>query len=344
MSSFDIIVPCYNYARYLTCCVESILNQEGVDVRILIIDDASSDDTERVGRALAVGDRRIRFRRHPANEGNIRTYNEGIEWARADYFLIISADDWLLPGSLARVAKVFKTHPEVAFLHGIAAVATGTDIRPSLPSQPETLDYAVVTGQSFIEAACSDSAKNPVWTPTAVVRTSLQKSMGKYCAELPHAGDLHLWLRLACHGSIAKINAFQAVYRKHDSNMHRSYCKLKNLRQHLLAFESVFAEYADQISNREALQLKYRRNLALSAIQLAQYELMSKDRTACGEYVGFAQDVYPNVTRSLAWGKMRVLQAIGHRAAYALKSVLTPAVRAMRRRPHLFRPPRWGGE
>jgi len=45
VSSVDVVIPCYNYARFLSRCVDSVLQQQGVDVRVLIIDDASSDDT-----------------------------------------------------------------------------------------------------------------------------------------------------------------------------------------------------------------------------------------------------------------------------------------------------------
>ena len=51
MSSVDVVVPCYNYARYLETCVSSVLDQEGVDVRVLIIDDASSDRSAEVGHS-----------------------------------------------------------------------------------------------------------------------------------------------------------------------------------------------------------------------------------------------------------------------------------------------------
>ena len=88
MARVDVIVPCYNYGHFLEGCVESALRQEGVDVRVLIIDDASPDDTEVVGRRLAERDPRVTYRRHAVNQGHIATYNEGLlEWADGDYAL-----------------------------------------------------------------------------------------------------------------------------------------------------------------------------------------------------------------------------------------------------------------
>ena len=53
MTTVDVVIPCYNYARYLRGCVESVLSQPDVSVRVLVIDDASSDETSEVGQELA---------------------------------------------------------------------------------------------------------------------------------------------------------------------------------------------------------------------------------------------------------------------------------------------------
>ena len=98
MASVDVVIPCYNYAKYLPRCVASVLSQEGVDVRALIIDDCSTDETPAVGAALAQQDARVLYRRHAKNMRHIATYNEGlIDWASADYCLLLSADDLLAP-------------------------------------------------------------------------------------------------------------------------------------------------------------------------------------------------------------------------------------------------------
>jgi glycosyltransferase involved in cell wall biosynthesis len=95
-----------------------VLAQSGVKVRVVVIDDASSDHTARVGRELVASDNRVKFRRHEANRGHIATCNGGIEWASEEYMLLLSADDYVLPGALSRSAELMDAHPEVGFAFG----------------------------------------------------------------------------------------------------------------------------------------------------------------------------------------------------------------------------------
>src|SRR4051812_34079681 len=121
MSRVDVVIPCYNYARFLRECVQSVLDQDGVDVRVLIIDDCSSDETQALGAQLASSDSRVEFRRHATNQGHIQTYNEGLlEWASGDYVLLLSADDMLVQGALHRAASLMDANPDVSFTYGRA--------------------------------------------------------------------------------------------------------------------------------------------------------------------------------------------------------------------------------
>ena len=112
MSRVDVFVPCYNYGRYLRQCVDSVLSQSHRNVSVLIIDDASPDQTEEVARELVAQDSRVAYRRHESNRGHIATYMEGWEWADGDYVLLLSADDLLTPGALERAVAALDAHPE----------------------------------------------------------------------------------------------------------------------------------------------------------------------------------------------------------------------------------------
>src|ERR1700754_1523538 len=84
MSSVDIVVPCFRYAHFLRECVASVLSQSGPELRVLIIDDASPDNTEEIAKELVRSDSRVDYCKHTSNQGLIATANEGIGWARAD--------------------------------------------------------------------------------------------------------------------------------------------------------------------------------------------------------------------------------------------------------------------
>jgi glycosyltransferase involved in cell wall biosynthesis len=69
LGRIDVFIPCYNYGRFLCQCVNSVLGQAGVDVRVLVIDDASPDNTAEVAEALAREDPRVTVVRHGTNKG-----------------------------------------------------------------------------------------------------------------------------------------------------------------------------------------------------------------------------------------------------------------------------------
>ena len=113
----DVIVPCYNYGDVLEACVNSVLTQYDVDVRVLVMDDASTDTTEEVGSRLAA-DPRVEYRRHGVNRGHIATYNEALALLTGDFCMVLSADDLLTPGALRRATRVMVMHPAVGFTYG----------------------------------------------------------------------------------------------------------------------------------------------------------------------------------------------------------------------------------
>jgi hypothetical protein len=99
------------------------------------------------------------------------------------------------------------------------------------------------------------------------VRTADQKSAGGYRSNLPHTGDLEMWLRLASIGNVIELDADQALYRKHGSNMHEAIApSIVDLEQHWRAFEALFDERSDQFSNTLQLRRLVRRALARQAV------------------------------------------------------------------------------
>jgi glycosyltransferase involved in cell wall biosynthesis len=290
--------------------VESALTQNGVAVRVLILDDASSDESEEVGRRLAAGDPRVEYRRHEANRGHIATYNEGIRWASGEYTLLLSADDALTPGALRRAAQLMDAHADVGFVHG-QSIRTA-DPRRELCPEPGACETTVVRGYDFFRSLC-ETGQNVVETPTAVVRTAVQKHVGGYRPELPHAGDMELWLRLSLHGDVGYVHGVQAFYRLHGNNMSVGYQHVRDLRQRKEVFRVLFEEYPEKIPQREELQLTTTIALARDSFWSASSAFDRGDTGVIDDYLAFAADTYPPITSSWAWQRLRLKRTIGTR-------------------------------
>jgi glycosyltransferase involved in cell wall biosynthesis len=262
MAQVDVFIPCYNYGHFLEACVKSVLDQSLGDLRVLIIDDASSDNSLSVAQRLAGADRRVSIISHSKNWGHIRTYNQGIEWASAKYILLLSADDLLLPNALERAVAVMGTNPDVVLTHGKSIVWHDDLPFPQIDSER---NYTWVR-QNLVSEMCS-TAMNPVVTATAVARTSTQKAIGGYRASLPHSADMEMWLRFAAHGAVAHINAVQAVYRKHWSCMSNSYFGVSEYEQRKQAFDNFFDEYGDRLPDPRSLRIRANHALAEQAFR-----------------------------------------------------------------------------
>lgn len=309
MSSVDVIVPCYNYGRFLEECVQSVLTQSIKNVRVLVIDDESSDNTAEVARLLMARDPRVHYLRHQANIGHIATYNEGLKWASADYTLLLSADDFLLPDALERSVVLMDAHPEVGFTYGRALELQPGDslIFPADPGVP--LKWEIVTGMKFIEMS---GAFNIVPTATAVVRTRLQHQLGGYRHDLPHAGDMEMWLRFATHSSVGIIHAEQAVYRRHSQNMSLSYNGMKpDIEQRRAALEIFLENNAKHSKDASRLRQKLMRALAESCIPFASLAFNKGDSESCTNIIELALDLSPEIRTTSAWRRLMLKRRLG---------------------------------
>lgn len=323
--SIDVVVPCYRYGHFLKECVESVLSQEDVDARVLIIDDASPDDSAEVASSLAHSDDRVFFRHHPVNMGHIATYNEGLEWASAEYFLLLSADDYLLPGSLGRSTRLLSDMPEVGFAFGAAIVlnedGTSLPMHP-LGRAPGSAQESAMDGRVFFRLS---GARNIVPTPTAVVRTKLQKDIGGYRQDLPHSGDMEMWMRLATRARVGFVDEYQAVYRQHGSNMSLTYYgeyMLRDLEERKRAIECVFECNPPMQGKGDGIRNGLLRDLAAQAIREASIAFNCRNPDLSNAIARFAVELVPTSRLSLPWMKLALKRAMGADTWLSLRSLV----------------------
>lgn len=327
MSSVSVIVPCYQYAHYLRRCVESVLTQEGIEIRVLILDDCSPDTTPEVGAKLAAEDSRVEYRRHTVNQRHIATYNEGLAWADGDYTLLLSADDLLTSGALVRAARVLDAHPEVGLVYGRQILFEGEVPRERAVRQDA--GYRVAEGSAFVARMCA-GCDNPVNTPTAVVRTKLLADVGGYSADLPHTADMELWLRFAARGAVAVLEAEQAYKRMHGQNMQLDYTEgeLRDLQARQAAFANFFRKCGDRLPDGAGLHARAVQALADTSFWAASRAFDRRKLANSRALLDYALSLNPELASRPEYSRFRLKQRLGPR----VWSVVRPVVEAFRNR------------
>ncbi|MEQ1955497.1 glycosyltransferase family 2 protein [Mesorhizobium yinganensis] len=270
-----VVIPCYNYGRYLRQCVASVTqNQPGIDVEVIIVDDKSTDDSLEVALSIQAADDRVRVIRHEQNKGHIATYNDGLDAATGEFVLLLSADDLATPGALTRAAELLTAEPSVGLVYGNAIHFSG-----DLPaSRSEGKEWIVWQGVDWLRDRCR-SGYNIAASPEVVMRTSVLRSTGGYRPDLPHAGDFEMWLRTSAVADIGYlVGVDQAYYRQHAVNMNKkdfnagtARGQFVDLKQRWQCFEVVFAGVGRNLKDRSSLLQIARRTLASQALERVNY-------------------------------------------------------------------------
>jgi glycosyltransferase involved in cell wall biosynthesis len=328
MSSVSVVIPCYNYGHYVRDAVSSALvGQEGVDVRVLIIDDASTDDSADVARRIAAEDSRVEVAVHQANRGNLATYNEGLlDWADGDYTVLLSADDRLTPGSLRRAADLLDARSSVGFAYGHPLHFRQGAALP--PARTAVRGWSVWPGRWWLERRFRDT-HNCITSPEVMVRTSLQKRVGGYDLRLPHTGDIEMWMRLAAHGDVGYVRGVdQAYYRVHGENMTNNRTRLVDLRQRRLAFEVLLERLPDASPRLTRLSDMVHRKLAREALWSAAraYDRRRTEQTPVEELISFAFDCWPASRRLSEYWGLQARRRIGPDVMPYLQPLVVSAV------------------
>jgi glycosyltransferase involved in cell wall biosynthesis len=116
----SIVLPCYNYGRYLPECLASIRSQEGnIDYEVIAINDGSADDSADI--LDLIDDPRFRVIHHRENHGHVATVNEAVALTRGNFIARIDADDRYRPHFLRVTVERLRALPDTAFVYGRVA-------------------------------------------------------------------------------------------------------------------------------------------------------------------------------------------------------------------------------
>lgn len=259
----SIVIPSYNYGKYLRQCVRSAAEQPGVDHEVVIVENGSTDGSLDLARSLASEYSNVRLVSFASNEGIVASINRCWTELRGEYGVLLCADDLLTSGSLARSLAVMDLHPNVGLVFGPAYEFSGDDAPTDPPYAFSGSSPVIHSGEAWITERCR-SGINPIYAPEVMFRTEMLRRVGATSPELPHTFDLYLWLRIAAETDVAYLPGhLQALYRRHPSNHSAAYRRnaLMEMQQRWAAFEQFFLTVSSK-SKRAAWEMLVRKALA----------------------------------------------------------------------------------
>lgn len=200
MAEISVVIPTYNRAAWVGRAVRSAFRAGG-DVEVVVVDDASTDETPEVCRALEG----IRYLRLPYNSGLAHARNAGIDEASGEYVAFLDDDDERLPGSLDAQLACLRSKPGAALAYGQVLIGDAIENRPTGERRP----HHPIDGDVFWRLL----EGNFIYVPSTLTSKRHLLEVGKFDCRWPALEDWDLWLRLAERHPVAAVDRPVAIYR-----------------------------------------------------------------------------------------------------------------------------------
>lgn len=213
----SVCIPTYNAAHFLPAAIESVMRQGLDDFEILIIDNASEDQTQAL--IASMSNPHIRYIRNETNIGSCANGNRLLAEARGKYFKPLCADDVLLDGLLLKQLEVLRSRPDVAL---VTCNLIPTDV--NLQGEEQTRFFPGSACGSRVIRACLSSLNNYVGGPSNVMFRLADASGLAFDSQYRWVNDLKFWLQLLQRGNYVNIDEVGYLYRRHPNTDSATNC------------------------------------------------------------------------------------------------------------------------
>jgi glycosyltransferase involved in cell wall biosynthesis len=217
--AISVIIPTYNYGRFLSEAVDSVLCQTLGDLEVIIVDDGSTDNTPDVVRPY-LSDNRVRYIRQE-NRGPSAARNRGIRKAKGEFIALLDADDVWLPSKIEKQLQLIRKSADVGLVYCLAE---------NVDEKGEELPHVPMPHME--QATYKDLLYFPLTLPSCVLtRKRIFDEVGLFDETLTAVEDTNMWIRILRHYKSAYVNEILVKIRKH---MKSSQTNLANMERNLL--------------------------------------------------------------------------------------------------------------
>lgn len=233
----SVCIPAYNHEKYIAECIESIINQCYKNIELIIINDGSRDNTNKVimNYIDKLNNRFTRFEyRNRENKGLSATLNEAVEWSDGKYFSPIASDDILLSNKISSLVDCLKNLDDTyaaAFGNAIFIDDKSNEIYLEIKNKSTKCVkktkyflefYTYNRNIKYSDKAVFGSYKtllegNYLPAMSAVIKLDKIKEVGAWTNGIT-IEDWEMWLKLAKSYKFAYVDKPVAFYRIHTNN------------------------------------------------------------------------------------------------------------------------------
>jgi len=210
----SVCIPTFNSAAYVRECIESVLAQNGVELEVIVFDNASEDDTWEIVQSFS--DPRISAFRSDQNRGMAANFNCTLNKARGEYVKLLCSDDRLEPSALSLQAQFLDEHEEICMAtSGRLLIDSSNNVIATVQwfSRPVIIEAVNLRTISLVHG-------NIVGEPSAVMfRREAWLRAGPFRDGLMTLIDLEMWLRLSRDGAVGYLPSHLCRVRRHACSM-----------------------------------------------------------------------------------------------------------------------------
>lgn len=287
ISTVSVIIPTYNRAHVVGQAIRGVLHQTYQDFEIIIVDDASTDNTEETVKKF--NDNRIRYLRHMENCGAPWARNSGAEVASGEYLAFLDSDDVWYPGFLERQLTGLNNFPPTVGMICCSMIRKQGDRYTNVRLGVRNLKF-------------DESLRfgNGICTSSFLIRKTAFQTIGGFDVNFSSFQDFDFLLRMSTDYRVETTNEILMEYRLGTDSISL------NMRSKAKGFERIIEIYRSDIL-RLGLMHQY-------DFRLGQYYLLSGSLLACWQY--WLQALQYNVSDMKIW--IHFLLSLGGSRLYRL--------------------------
>ncbi len=186
----SICIPTYNRATIITKAIDSALSQTYKNIEVIVVDNASTDNTEEI--VLGYDDPRLRYVRNSENLGLFGNFNRCIELYKGEFLHILHSDDYIDSDFTEKCVDFFKKNQDVWLTSSSSRVISSEKAVETKVFDGDTVLRSPDGFKRILSERCYISC------PSVMVRRGLyeDKDIGKFSLEYPYSGDYYQWLKV----------------------------------------------------------------------------------------------------------------------------------------------------